>query len=417
MRTRTTSVALVIVLSSCGGTAAPLDSPSVPADSSPSPSASVPAAEAHAIVGEWRGVHDCQGITEALTDAGFDTSVVLDNIAGNGLVPGTSSPDQLDPADPCAGAVGVEHSHVFGADGEFQSLDGDGNQVDFGAWEPVDSDTISIGDSAVLFDYSIGGDTLTLDPQIEAGCLDFDCQWATMVAMSWSDLTRVVPLESRDDLPPLESGEVAACVDLCGEPWLYGRVTPGQIPSGRYQTRWFFGGYMTINVGPGWSSLEDSTAELHLFPPEDQEYGLHFRLDSFPVADGQRVTDVSNTAEALIDWLRSDPRLTVSETTDATIGELPALAVDVEISAAAGNEDPGCPAPVCTIFWGDDQINHFDGIAGDDVYRFHLANVEYSGSDHVLTVFVEGRNREHLDSTLLKVNELLETVLVPANPG
>jgi hypothetical protein len=119
--------------------------------------------------------------------------VVLETVAGNGLIPGISSPEQLDPADPCADAVAVEHSHVFGADGEFQSLDADGNQVDFGVWEPVDADTISIGDDAVLFDYAIDGDTLTLEPQIEDGCLEFTCHWATMVAMSWSGMTRVAP--------------------------------------------------------------------------------------------------------------------------------------------------------------------------------------------------------------------------------
>lgn len=220
-------------------------------------------------------------------------------------------------------------------------------------------------------------------------------------------------LEPRGDLPPLEGGEVAACTDLCGE---YDRITPGSMQSGRYQTSWFFGGYMTIELGSGWSSLEDSVAELHLFPPGEQEYGMHFGLDAFPVADGRRVADVPNTAAALVDWLRSNPRLRVSEPTQASIGDLPALSVEVANSDTAENEAPDdCPAPVCVLFWGDDYFDHVNGIAGDDVYRFFFADVEYSGSEHVLSLWVEGRDRAHLDTVLPLVEELLATVTVPAS--
>ena len=147
------------------------------------------------IVGEWRGQHECTGIAEALEAAGFDASVVLENIAGNGLVPGVSSADELDPDNPCQGAVAVDHSHVFTADGQFQSLDADCQEVDFGTWETVDEDTIVIGTSGVTFDYAVDGDQLTLEPQLELGCTEFECQWAVMVAMSWTDMERVDPGE------------------------------------------------------------------------------------------------------------------------------------------------------------------------------------------------------------------------------
>ena len=37
------------------------------------------------IVGVWRGEHDCEGIAEALTDAGFDEAAIIENVVGNGL--------------------------------------------------------------------------------------------------------------------------------------------------------------------------------------------------------------------------------------------------------------------------------------------------------------------------------------------
>jgi hypothetical protein len=89
--------------------------------------------------------------------------------------------------------MAVEHSHVFGADGRFSSLDGAGRQVDFGRWAVVDDDTVEIGDARVRFDYTIADDRLTLEPQIEPGCRAFTCQWAVMVAMSWSGMERREP--------------------------------------------------------------------------------------------------------------------------------------------------------------------------------------------------------------------------------
>ena len=39
----------------------------------------------------------------------------------------------------------MDHSHVFSADGQFQSLNQAGQEVDFGTWEAIDEDTIVIG--------------------------------------------------------------------------------------------------------------------------------------------------------------------------------------------------------------------------------------------------------------------------------
>ena len=63
--------------------------------------------------------------------------------------------------------------------------------MDFGTYELVDEDTLSIGAPGVEFDFTIEGDHLTLTPHIPPGCLEFECQWAIMVALPWSGMDRV----------------------------------------------------------------------------------------------------------------------------------------------------------------------------------------------------------------------------------
>jgi hypothetical protein len=219
-------------------------------------------------------------------------------------------------------------------------------------------------------------------------------------------------LAPRPDLPPLAKGELAACLPLCAK----GRVVPGDLPLGAYQTQWFFGGYMTLRTERAWTGLEDSTGELKIAPATDSEYGVGFALDLHPVLNGQRVDSVPMTAAALLDWLGGNANLEVSKPTATSIGNLPATAVDIRLSKAAVNDDPGCPARACVNFLGFPQWDHANGIAGDDVYRLYLADVRYSGTDHVFSVTVEGRDRAHLREIVPAVEQVLETVKVPARP-
>ena len=135
--------------------------------------------------------HECAGIADALAEAGFDESVIIETIVGNGLVAGAESPsDVATVTEACEQATTLEHSHEFTADGQFYSYDQDGNEVDFGTYRLVDDDTVAIGDASVEFDFTIEGDHMTLEPQTEPGCLDFNCQLGTHVAMPWSGMER-----------------------------------------------------------------------------------------------------------------------------------------------------------------------------------------------------------------------------------
>jgi hypothetical protein len=154
----------------------------------PAPSATpVPA-----LVGEWKGMHDCAVVVAALKTFGFPTfvnSIVVDD----GLIPGVTDPAKLvDPKHPCLGSVSFVHYHFFRADGQFGSLDEHRQQVDDGPWAIVDAKTFRIGD--VAFGYEVTGDKLTLTPMnVTHDCvIGTWCQeiWKLMVSMPGTTWTR-----------------------------------------------------------------------------------------------------------------------------------------------------------------------------------------------------------------------------------
>lgn len=197
MQNRMTAAAtLAMLVTACAGPGQadpPPPSTSIAAESaSTQPSLPASAVATSELVGHWIGVHDCERIVEALREAGFDEAVVLENVVGNALVPGTTSVEDLaDAADPCADAVAREHGHFFTADGTFGSTDHTGQQVDVGTYEIVDKDTVSI--NGTEFGFAITGDALTLESLAPVGCVTFECGWSIMVAMAGEPLARGEP--------------------------------------------------------------------------------------------------------------------------------------------------------------------------------------------------------------------------------
>ena len=220
-------------------------------------------------------------------------------------------------------------------------------------------------------------------------------------------------LEPRPELPPLVNGEAAACLPLCAT----GGINDRELPAAAYQTQWFFNGAMTIDLDTPWALSEDSTGEFSLGQVKDPDYRLVFWLDVYPVVKGARVEGIPNTATDLLGWVRSDPGLDVSTPIETTIGEMPATAVDVAISPAAVNDDPGCPAAVCHNFLGFPQWGESFGIAGDDPYRLWFADVRYSGTAHVLVAALESRDPSHFARFLPIAEEVMATATFPAQPA
>src|SRR5262245_61076867 len=137
------------------------------------------------IVGTWEREIRCEELVTVLTDAGLE-QWVLDLVAGNGFVPGVTTPDEIaNPAEPCDGAVPRTHSHVFTEDGLFGSLDWNGEQVDDGTYEVVGDDTLVVSKEFpdVTFHFAIDGDTITFDPVIpECAPECFEAAWSVSVA-------------------------------------------------------------------------------------------------------------------------------------------------------------------------------------------------------------------------------------------
>jgi hypothetical protein len=154
------------------------------------------------LVGTWRRVLRCRELVRALEKAGLE-EFVLDAVAGTGFLPGVTSPDQIaDPKHPCKGAVPQLHAHFFTADGQFGSLDGNGNQVDEGTYTIVD-DTLLMPYGfeegppiLVTFHLRLHRDWVRFYPVIPSDCSTSSrcleaAVWSVSVAFTGKKWTRV----------------------------------------------------------------------------------------------------------------------------------------------------------------------------------------------------------------------------------
>jgi hypothetical protein len=161
-------IALILIGSSCGSdgpsaaSSGTSESPEV-ANSPNSPTDTVSSAPVEPLVGLWQRETTCEELVDAFDAAGM-RQLAPAALAGNGLVSG-STQEIARRNEICKGAKPRIHSHFFTADGEFGSLDWNGQQVDDGTYKIVDGRTFKIVNMA--FRYRItSGDTLTLDPLI-----------------------------------------------------------------------------------------------------------------------------------------------------------------------------------------------------------------------------------------------------------
>jgi hypothetical protein len=156
------------------------------------------------LVGTWERKTRCQEMASALERAGLQ-NWVLEFVAGNGFIPApaesgeiraVTDPNEIaDPSDPCKRAVPRVHSHFFTADGEFGSLDWNGDQVDDGTYEIMDVDTFAISKEfpeAVTFNYAVQGEAIRLDPVIpDCAPQCFEAAWSVVVAYPGETWDRV----------------------------------------------------------------------------------------------------------------------------------------------------------------------------------------------------------------------------------
>jgi hypothetical protein len=128
-------------------------------------------------------------------EGGDSSCVTTTFVAGNGFIPGVGveDPEQIDPEEPCKGAVPRIHSHFFTEDGEFGSRDWNGEDVDDGRYR-VNGDKLVISKEFpdVTLEFRIEDRTIMFDPlDIEAGCTTFRCGWSIAVAYPGKSWKRV----------------------------------------------------------------------------------------------------------------------------------------------------------------------------------------------------------------------------------
>ena len=192
---------------------------------------------------------------------------------------------------------------------------------------------------------------------------------------------------------------------------------PGDLPSGEYQTQYFFGGRMELTLDGNWTSGEDSTGEFKISPIGTNN-AIFFWEDVYPVENGNPIKGVPITAAGLLDWLSTSPRLKVTSPIAGSIGAaVPATIVDVSIAAGAPNEDPGCVGvyDTCILFLGFPQWTAPWGIAGSQIQRFYIADVRYGGKIHLFVAVIYPDDPADMESFQAIAESIIASVHVPVD--
>jgi hypothetical protein len=190
---RAALIAVLLLVGGCGG------SDSGEAVSVEKTTATASAKAKPSLVGRWELMRTCESQVAALRKAGL--GALAPSVAGD-YFPGTDPAQLAKKRRVCAGAHAAAHSHFFTKDGEFGSLDENGERVDDGMYRLVDGDTFRIdSEKSVTFHYQIeSGNRLSLQPVITpkmrrealANPLEFSAAgWALAVAIPGQTWKRV----------------------------------------------------------------------------------------------------------------------------------------------------------------------------------------------------------------------------------
>jgi hypothetical protein len=160
-------IVLVVVslVAGCGSDdqdAAEQPSPTPEATGTP---ASTPT-QSNPLVGKWELSRTCEGMVRALDQGGL--RALAPSVVGD-YFPDKSPKELARKAEVCQGAEPQQHSHYFTVEGEFGSLDQNGEQVDQARYRVIDSRKLRIDTEFGPENYRYritGGDRLTLEPLI-----------------------------------------------------------------------------------------------------------------------------------------------------------------------------------------------------------------------------------------------------------
>ena len=158
--------AVVLILSACGtDVTAPSNAPPLATVGPATPGPSSPPSAADALIGTWVRTQSCEAALAA-----FEKARLFDQIRLWVVANWVAEGETRDIGEECDGArPPEEHSHFFTADGQFGSLDADGNQVDSGDYVLVGANMLAFPshsqefayDGEILVDFTVVGDTAT----------------------------------------------------------------------------------------------------------------------------------------------------------------------------------------------------------------------------------------------------------------
>lgn len=215
--------------------------------------------------------------------------------------------------------------------------------------------------------------------------------------------------------PP--ASHIPGCLPQC---WFGHLTRPGPL-SGPYRTTNFFGGQMTLTVPDGWYGYEDSTGELAIGRPNDENARLEFWIDLQAAADPSGTPDASveRTGDAILAWFLAKKIVHVIKQEPTIVGGLPAVSVEYSRNDKAPTEDPGCPAAIqpCSVAFTYPEWN--GGVFGEGSH-FHskllVINASWGGVRHSIYVSFAAIDPDYGD-LLETVDAAIASVNWPAGVG
>ena len=205
---------------------------------------------------------------------------------------------------------------------------------------------------------------------------------------------------------------IPGCLPEC---WTGRLVRPNTI-SGDYTTRNFFGGQLNVTVPDGWWGYEDSTGELSIGLPNDDNARMEFWIDLYATSDptGTRDESVERTGDAVIAWFLKKPIIKLVKREAATIGGLPAEAFEYRRNDKAATEDPGCPAEIqpCSFAFGYPEWDGAFGEGGPFHSRLVMANASWGGVRHSIYVIFWATDPNYAEM-IDRVQAVIDSVQLP----
>jgi hypothetical protein len=192
-----------------------------------------------------------------------------------------------------------------------------------------------------------------------------------------SQVTSTAPAVATPTAPPDGSSPTAT---LCPNPdGGSSNTCLGAIDAGTYRTR-TLQPQLKYAVPAGWSNMEDLPGNFILLPPGSALSGVnpgtsdYLGVYSAVVAPGhctgQPAADVKQTFDGLVDWLKSDPALGVSNVRKVSVGGLNGVVMDLLMKTPKGD---GCSeGALADIYAGVPPSSLIHSVITDTTARVYL---------------------------------------------